>query len=174
MTGQDVLASAAVACKQLLVRFLADFDDSNRTKQAPNLPNHVIWCLGHVSLYLHSVAERLDGQPLPETDFVAGDGKAGNAERFDTESIGFGVQPGVDEDCYPTLARGQVIFEAACDRLATAVQNADDNALQQEIDWNGNLMPLKDLILRVMFHSALHAGEIVDMRRALNLGRVIG
>ena len=173
MTGQEVLASGAEACKQLLTRFLAGFDDNNHTQQATNLPNHVIWCLGHVSLYLNRVAERLDRKPLPEMDFVSGDGKAGNSERFDTESICFGVQPEIDAARYPTLARGTAIFEAACDRMGEAVRSADEAALRQEVEWGDSKLELKDLILRVMFHCGLHTGEIVDLRRALSLGRVV-
>ena len=173
MTGQEVLGSAAEACKQLLIRFLANFDDNNRTQQAPNLPNHVMWCLGHVSLYLNRVAERLDGKPLPESDFVSGDGKGGVTKRFNVELVSFGAQPETSANCYPTLARGQAIFEAACDRMAAAVSNADEAALRQQVEWGETTMELKELILRVMFHSGLHTGEIVDLRRALNLGRVI-
>ncbi|MEZ6317311.1 MAG: hypothetical protein R3B49_00965, partial [Phycisphaerales bacterium] len=93
----EILATALDATLPLFERFLAGFDDSNRTKQGPSLPNHAAWTLGHLALYHHRAADRVlghdDPQALPESDFVKGDGHAGDGERFDSESVCYGSHP---------------------------------------------------------------------------------
>lgn len=173
LTVQEVLAETVGNLPGLFGRFLSGFDDEHRTATAEHLPNHVMWCLGHVSLYLSRVTEQLGGGPLPETDFVTGDGTGGGAERFDTESIAFDSQPRTDPRCYPTLERGVAIFTHACQRLARALRGASDEQLQHKIEWAGQTITLYGMALRVMNHCGFHAGQIADLRRALGLGRVI-
>ncbi|MEW6197243.1 MAG: DinB family protein [Planctomycetota bacterium] len=173
LTASETLADGVAALKTLLGRFLADFADEDRTRTADHLPNHVIWTLGHAALYLNRAAERLDGQPLPASDFVTGDGHGGNPQQYDTEAIAFDSKPGVAASAYPTLARGRAIFEAACDRLSAAVRAAKPKQLQQNVPWVGTEIPLYALVLRLVFHCGFHAGQIADLRRALGLGRVI-
>ena len=87
MAGSEqglALAEAMRATKPFVTRFLSGFDDSNRTTQAPNLPNHAAWCMGHLALTMNRFAERFDGKPLPDSDFITADGQGGNEERFDT------------------------------------------------------------------------------------------
>lgn len=174
MTPQEVLAENALNCKGLVTRFLSGFDDTNRVAQAEHLPNHASWTLGHIALYLHRGAERIDLAPLPEGDWVTGDGTAGSAERYDTESVSFGSTPVQDASLYPTIARGKAIFEAACERLAETVRAATWEKLCEEVEWGGTRITLRSLVMRVTFHCGLHGGQLMDLRRALGLGRVIG
>ncbi len=69
MTRRDTIAEAVLASRALFHRYLPGFDDTNHTRQAPCLPNHVAWCLGHCALTLHRSIERINHEPLPETDF---------------------------------------------------------------------------------------------------------
>jgi hypothetical protein len=62
-----------VQSRDLLKRYLRGFDDSNSTLQAPGLPNHLAWTLGHLAINLHRTAERFDKQPLPASDFITAD-----------------------------------------------------------------------------------------------------
>ena len=174
LNAKDVLAEGVLSCRDLLKRFLAGFDDDNRTRQADGLPNHLVWTLGHVSLYFHRTAERIDGRPLPEADFFAGDGKGGDAERYDTGTISFNSAPADESDRYPRLARGLAVFDGACGRLADAVRGAEAETLEQTVEWAGSELPLWGLVQRVTFHCGCHTGQIMDLRRALGLGRVIG
>jgi hypothetical protein len=70
MTRQQLLAEAVRESRNLLARYLKGFDDTNHTKQAPGLPNHVAWTLGHLSLTMYRTAEKLNGTPPPESDFI--------------------------------------------------------------------------------------------------------
>ena len=173
MTSQDLLAESIISSRDLLARFLEGFDDSNRTKQTRDLPGHVAWILGHCALTMHRVAEDCDGRPLPDSDFVTGDGRAGGAERFDTESICFDSKPVDEPDRYPTMTRCRAIFESACDRLASTVREASDDALKKMVPWATGEIPLWKLALRIAFHNGTHTGQIIDLRRALGLDRVI-
>jgi hypothetical protein len=171
MTIQETLADAVLACKAMSARFLPGFTEEHRTAQADHLPNHVMWTLGHVSLYLHNAAGRIDGRPMPESDFGPDAGHP--PARYADDAIGFNSKPVNDPHRYPTLARGVAIFNAACDRLAAAVRNADDATLAKKIDWFGMQITLAGLATRVMFHVGVHTGEILDLRRALGFDRVL-
>jgi hypothetical protein len=174
MNQQETLAGAVRSSRDLFLRFLAGFDESSRTRSAPSLPNHAAWTLGHCALTMHRGAERLDGAPLPETDFVTGDGTAGDAERFDTESVSFASAPADAPDRYPTLARSREIFVAACDRLERAARAASGETMQAEATWGSSTITNGDLVARLCFHNGTHAGQLVDLRRALGFDSVIG
>ena len=169
----DAFADSILATKPLFMRFLTGFDDSSRTTQTPHLPNHVIWTLGHLAMTMHRLAGRFDGSDLPDADFVTGDGTAGGEQRFDTESVSIGSQPTDDPSLYPTLARGAVIFEQACDRFAAAVRAGGEAKLDETLDWHDGQMPLWSLVARVCFHNGTHAGQLTDLRRALGMAPVI-
>lgn len=172
MTGQQMLAEAVLASKQLLTRYLEGFNDDNCARQATNLPNHVVWCLGHCALTMHRAAELLDGRSIPETDFTT-DATASHERCFYTESIAFGSCPTDKADSYPPLARAVEVYESACDRLAACAGAADEDALNRRVQWGTSELSLWSLVLRVTFHNGMHGGQITDLRRALGLARVI-
>lgn len=163
----------------MIGRFLPGFTESNRAAQAPGLPNHVIWTLGHVALYHHRAAERIEGVepgPLPEPDFCMGEGASGEPNRFDSEGVCFASTPSPDASRYPSLARGIEIHANACERLARAVRGLDDAACQRAISWGAAPAPMSALMLatRMIHHVGTHAGQILDLRRALGLPRALG
>lgn len=177
MPGCDrarALADAMRATKPFVTRFLSGFDDENRTRQTPGLPNHAVWCMGHLALTMHRFAERFDGQGLPGSDYVTGDGTAGDAQRFDTESVCFGSTPFDDPAIYPTMDRGRAVFEGAIDRCADAIASLDDAGLDEVQPWGKGEFKVAELAARIIFHNGTHAGQIADLRRALELPRVIG
>ena len=151
----------------LTTRFLAGFE-RRATEQAPSLPNHASWTLGHCALTMGRLAEKLDGQGLSASDFA--EGELGDAERFGAESVAYGSSPSDDPGAYPGLERATAIFEAAAERLARAVEGASPGALRAESPWGHHSIPLGDLVVRVSFHNGMHAGQLTDLRRALALG----
>lgn len=167
--GQMIRATAP-----LVTRFCAGFDDSNRTSQAPGLPNHAAWTLGHLALTMHRFAERFDGQPLPASDFITGDGTSGTTERYDTESVCFGSTPINDPAKYPSMERAERVFASAIERLAAALESLSDERFDEEQPWGSGRFTVQDLAVRVAFHNGTHAGQLTDLRRALGLPRVIG
>lgn len=155
-------------------RFVSGFDDATALHQAPGLPNHVCWCLGHLALTMHRVVEKINGQPPPASDFVLppeADGRRGSRTRavFDAESVSFGSRPGADAAQYPTLERSLAVFQSAVDRLASVVQALPDADLDREVAWGvlGLKMPVSALVARMLLHNGFHTGQIADTRRAL-------
>lgn len=169
-TRAELLAESVSATKLLLGRYLAGFNDVTATRQTPDLPNHVAWCLGHCALTMHRVAEKLDGQPAPKSDFIsATDGTRGSRDKgyFDAEGVSFGSAPEERSDRYPRLDRCIEIYNAACDRLAGAVRQATDAQLDEMVPWGQAQTPMRQLIVRMVFHNGFHTGQISDMRRSL-------
>ncbi len=172
------LENAVRLSAPLFARFLAGFEDSNRTAQAPGLPNHAVWTVGHVSLTMHRAADLLSGfkqpQLLPTGDWIHGDGTAGDPSRFDTESVCFGSRPLPEPGKYPRMARSREIFNAAIDRLAGQVGESTPSALGKEVKWGSAMLAGGDLVLRVVFHTGTHTGQLIDLRRALGMPPVLG
>lgn len=173
-TRQQVLAHVIRQTVPLTTRFLVGFDDSSSTRQAPGLPNHASWSLGHLALTLHRAAEKIDGTPAPLEDFVVGTLAAGDHMRFATESVAFGSTPMEDAARYPSVDRARGIFERAAERLAGVVEWASDADLERQIAWGAGTLSFADLVVRVAFHNGIHAGQITDLRRGLGMGRILG
>lgn len=174
-TRQAFIAELLESNKILLGRYLKGFSDANHTAQAPGLPNHVAWCLGHLALTMHRAAEKLDPAPIPAADFIDTKGRSehrGDARRFSTESVAFGSTPAGDAARYPSFARCQEIYNNAIDRLAAAVRGATDAQLDAVTAWGPSETPIGLLCARMAFHNGMHTGQIADLRRALGIGSV--
>lgn len=169
----ETLAHAVDLSKPLLTRYLAGFDDGTCTRQAPHLPNHAAWTLGHCALYMHRLAERIDGGGLPEPDFSPGVDPA--RARFGTEEVAMGSRPVDDPARYPSFARCVEVYERACDRLAGAVRGTTPEGLAMPMAWgaSGASFPVGTLVLRVVFHNGSHTGQLADLRRALGFKGIL-
>jgi hypothetical protein len=171
MRTQDAIAEGVLSTKPGMARYLVAFDDTSHTRQAPNLPNHVAWCLGHLALTMHRVCEKIrPGHALPASDFIEGGTKAGGGDtrRFATESVSFGSQPVADAKQYPGLARSMEIYDAAVEAVADAIRATPDADLGTLVDWGAGMQLPKYLIaLRMIGHNGMHIGQIADLRRAL-------
>jgi len=175
MSDPITVASAVRMSVPYLTRFLPGFDDTNRTAQAPGLGNHVAWTLGHLALTMHRVAERIDGNTeLPASDFVTGDSTAGDRDHYDSESVCYGSVPMPEATRYPTMDRCRAIFEAAAERAASVAEAADETLLGDLTTWGGSEIGKGELLVRMSLHNATHAGQIIDLRRALGMPKVVG
>lgn len=157
MKTADRLANGIENSTELLLRYVAGFDDRTALAQPPNLPNHVIWCLGHLALTMHRGAERIRGATIEL--------------KYDPEPFAFGSQPIGDAAAYPKLAVMIDRFRAAHRTLADAVRAAGDDGLEKQVQWGvaGNVLSGFDLALRMLFHNGVHCGQIADLRRALGM-----
>lgn len=185
-TRAETIAEAILASRALLGRYLIGFDDHSHTRQAPNLPNHLAWCLGHCALTLHRGLERITGDPVPERDFLISPidlaertasrpGASPSAShrvpptRFDAETVSFGSTPVDNPLLYPTRSRCIEIFDAACERYASAFRTLPDARLDEMITWGNIQIPIWASGLRLSFHNGTHCGQIADLRRALGM-----
>lgn len=183
MTRRETIAEAVLASRVLLSRYLVGFDDSNHTRQAPNLPNHVAWVLGHCALTMHRAAERIDNRPLPETDFsrppselsrpraIATARPSGHAApmRYDTETVAFQSVPVDNPSIYPRYARCVEVFNRACETYAEVLRSLDEPRLDDMVKWGAIEIPIWAVALRMSFHNGAHCGQIADLRRALGM-----
>ncbi len=172
-TASGVALAHGIELSQTLTkRYFAGFDDSNRTKQAPGLPNHFAWQLGHLALTMHRVAEKLDGGSLPPSDFSPSD--RGDARCFGTESVSFGSKPSDSPASYPGASRCVEVFDGSCVRLARALRAAGPDKLARQHPWGatGATSSVHDLALRMLVHNGMHAGQLADLRRALGMGSI--
>ncbi|MDA0802776.1 MAG: DinB family protein [Planctomycetota bacterium] len=172
-THGEILAVMILSTKPLTLRYLAGFNESNRTLQRADLPNHPVWILGHLALTMQRFSMRFDAGPLPDSDFVEGDGRQGDADRFDTESVSKDSTPSADPAHFPTLARAQDIFSTACDRMAAMLRTQPDTRFSEEVPWHDGMQRVDALVARLAFHNGLHAGQLTDLRRAMGLPFVI-
>ncbi len=173
------LAAAVRSAEPLLLRYAEGFTDENKTRQAPNIANHFAWTMGHCALTMMRAADRIAGfvepQTLPTGDWVHGDGTAGDPSRFDTESVGYGSTPVTDPAKYPRAARCVAIYKAAHEHLAVTIERSTASQLAKDVGWGKNLtMPAAHLALRMLFHNGTHCGQLIDLRRALGMAKVVG
>lgn len=173
MSRQNALADAVLAASPLLTRFLTGFEDKH-TAQAPNMPNHASWILGHCAYYMHWCAERLQGhesfQNTPE-GFVQGG--EGSTSAFAIELISFGSAPEDNPEHYPALDLATKVFTDAVEHLAATVRSATDAQLDRKVQWGQTEITMADAIARMIFHNGTHAGQLTDLRRALGMGGAI-
>ncbi len=172
MSDQQSIADGIEQCKPMLLRFLDGFDDASRTRQTPHQPNHVAWTLGHCALTMHRAAGHFDDGSLPESAFIA-DQFAGDSERFGVESVVRGSTPRPDPDLYPRLECCVSIYESACDRLADVVRCAEARDLNAVVESNGDHPTARDLLFALIFHNGTHCGQIIDLRRALEMPNIL-
>lgn len=171
MTRQRLLAESIRQSRDLLLRYAKGFDETNHVRQAPGLPNHFAWTMGHLALTLHRIAEKVDGAALPEDDFVTGEGRGG-AQRFDTESVCFGSTPVAEASLYPPAERCLAIFAAAVERCAATFESASDAQLDAAVPWGPAHVPAWQTAVRMVFHNGTHCGQLADLRRALGMGSI--
>ena len=178
MHDPATLAQAVRSTEPLLTRFLDGFDDDTRIRTASGLPNHASWTLGHLAITHHRAADVVLGfnepQHLPTEDWVHGDGTAGDPSRYDTESVSYGSKPVDDPKRYPRWVRSMEIHKKAYDKLFEAVAQASPKQLEREVKWGGSIISAGDLVTRMLFHTGTHAGQLIDLRRALGMPRVVG
>ena len=173
MNRGQLLAQGIVSSRDLLERFFANFDDSNRTRQAPNLPNHFAWTLGHLAYIQNRMAERIDKKPIPANQFIE-NASRGDSTRFAIESVAFKSEPIDDPAAYPSFDRCLFIWRAAIDRIAAAYEHADDTTLDAMTPWGQSQTSIWAMGQRMVFHNGTHAGQLASLRRALGFPRVLG
>ncbi len=150
------LADAVESTGSLLLRYLEGFDDARAYAAAPNLPNHAAWTLGHLALTMHRAAERIGGAP--------------QALPWDPEPYAFGSTPGHPG---PPLAEMVERYRKSMTLLAEAARRAGEDGLSKTVEWGRTTMSARDLLMRMVFHNGTHCGQVVDLRRALGMPRVI-
>lgn len=125
--------------------------------------NHVIWVLGHLAWSDDYFMNELAG-----------------AERKCPESwnglFGMGSEPTNDADAYPSYDEILGHFHDRREALIDWFTSVDDSRLNEPLkeDWKSFAENLGGLMNSIAIHEGMHTGQIMDVRRALKLPRVIG
>lgn len=169
MRAQDYLAETVLGSRDHFFRYLVGFEEADRIRTAPGLPNHAAWCLGHCALFMHRIAEKLDAGGLPDDEFIAGSGR-GDARRYGTESVAFGSDPSAEPEGFPSLVRCREIFSSGTEHLAGAIRSLSDEQLNATVQFFPKYAaPAWHIVARMAFHNGFHAGQVADLRRALGM-----
>ena len=178
MFDPTTLARAVETSGPLFLRFLDGFTEETWCVQSKTLVNHAAWTVGHLALTMQRAADRVEGfdasQQLPASDWVHGDGTAGDPSRYDTESVSFGSTPQSDRSKYPRIDRAKEIFNGSTARLSGVLSSANVEALKRETPWGSSPIAVGDLALRIVFHNGTHTGQLIDLRRALGMPKALG
>ena len=78
-----------------------------------------------------------------------------------------------DRAAYPTWSEINARFDAAVKTLAEVVRGLSEADLARTIPWGAGTITARDAAIRMVFHNGTHTGQIVDLRRALGMNRVI-
>lgn len=139
------------------VRFLdqsvGDLSEEEMVEQAPGMPNHATWTLGHIIHACHAMAAELGADPwLPE----------------DWESVfGYGSIPLPEVKEYPGKAEMQSLLADASTRLCDALRSAGASALGRRLE-DEDFPTMGHILLQVIVaHTAYHAGQLSVWRRAM-------
>jgi hypothetical protein len=170
LDARNAIAEGVLSTKQHMERYTRGFDERSGVAQAPGLPNHVVWTLGHLAFTMNRVCEMIDGKAVSAEFFVPG--ALGTKQAFAIESVRYGSTPTGDAGGYPAIERALAAYNAACDRVADCVRGASDAQLLEEVPWGGGMTPLYLLALRMVFHNGMHTGQIADLRRAFKMPSV--
>ena len=168
-----ILAKAVEESGPLFLRYVRGFDDVTAIGQVPGIPNHVVWTLGHCGFTMHRVGGLLDGAGVPLEEYFQ-DQEQASARAFQISKICRGSIPVTDPGHYPGFSRAIEIFKSSITRFSRAVAAADEETLESLRQWHDGPISMSSLIRRVCFHTATHAGQITDLRRAMGMPTVIG
>lgn len=157
----------------VLLRAASWVRESERCAQAPGLPNHPVWTMGHCALTLIRGADRAQGytSDMPLENSRWGTGEA-DPSRFNIESVGYGSIPVSDGSKYPRWAIAKEIFSAAVARAAEVASGLTADQLEREVSWGSGVITAGDLLVRIGIHNGVHAGQLLDLKRALRKGGV--
>jgi len=150
-----------VGCFERTVAYLresvADLSDEDIVLEAPGVPNHAAWTLGHVIHSCEAMAGELGVEPWLPRDWES---------RF-----GYGSSPAAVTAQHPTKAALLAALAEASQRLCTALRAMDEAALTEPLpdETVRAMLPTKGhAILQVVAaHTAYHAGQLAVWRRAI-------
>lgn len=169
MRAQDYLADTILGSRDNFFRYMVGFEEADRVRTAPGLPNHAAWCMGHCALVMHRIAEKLGAGGPPDSDFVVGADR-GDSTRYGTEAVAFGSLPSSETGAFPTLVRCREIFSGAAEHLAGAIRTLSEEQLNETVQFFPKYAaPAWQIVARMAFHNGFHAGQVADLRRAMGM-----
>lgn len=156
-TMRDRAIAQAQFARKIVNRYATGFDDV--TAQPANLPNHLLWSLGHLAAtasWFNTLMAKNANHTVP-----------GNYESL----FGMDSKPTSDPSAYPSFEEVRSHFDSSFDTLIANAMKFNDDELQAppEQDGHGFVSDKLDCLFKLAWHEAWHLGQIVDQRRALGI-----
>lgn len=154
---RDRAIAQAQFARKIVNRYAAGFEDV--TAQPTNLPNHLLWSLGHLAAtasWFNTLMAKNTNHTVPA-----------NYESL----FGMDSRPVSDPSAYPSFDEVRKNFDDSFDALIANAMKLNDDQLQSppEQDGHGFVSDKLDCLFKLAWHEAWHLGQIVDQRRALGI-----
>lgn len=132
------------------------------TYQPHPTSNHVIWTLGHLAATYNWLASTIDASKAPALP-----------ESF-SALFGPASKPNPEKDKYPSLAEVRRHFDAAFAAYLEQVQGLSDADAWTPgaVDTGGFASSKLDAAYKCAWHDGWHLGQVMDIKRALQLPSV--
>lgn len=154
---RDRAIAQAQFARKIVNRYATGFEDV--TAQPTNLPNHLLWSLGHLAAtasWFNTLMAKDASHTVPS-----------NYESL----FGMDSKPVSDPSAYPSFDEVKKNFDNSFETLIANAMNFNDEQLQAppEQDGHGFVSDKLDCLFKLAWHEAWHLGQIVDQRRALGI-----
>ncbi len=156
--GRDRAIAQLKFARGTLEKFSKGFADNQVTAQAPGIPNHLLWTLGHLAATSSWIKTLIDGR-----SHIA----PANYETL----FGMGSKPVDDPSAYPAFADVRKVFDEAHNAIVAVASSMTDEELSTPPTADsGNFVTDKmDALFKCAWHEGWHLGQLADLRRALGL-----
>lgn len=163
MNVQDVLKATFATTNMVFNRYLSDLTDAELlVRPAPGC-NHIAWQLGHLLVSNTTLLDTVAPGAAPELP-------AGFAEKYDAETA-------MSDSAADFLTKAEylALFEKLNAATVIAIDHLSESDLGQPSPegWRDMFPKVGDLVVLIVMHSMMHAGQWVPIRRQLNKPIVI-
>lgn len=143
-----------------VVKVANAFADGNTTTQAPGVPNHALWTVGHLAVTNAWMYSLLTGE------------KSSVPATYDA-MFNMGTIPHQDASQYPSFDEVKKVYDESFEQIASIFRSMNDAELFKPCvqDSQGFVTSKMDVMSKTAWHEGWHIGQLVDLRRALSLAR---
>jgi uncharacterized damage-inducible protein DinB len=157
MTVREQLQYMVSVNKTVAGRLLDDMTDEESVVMIDKIPNHIRWQTGHM-VYSNGFALTQLGSEDMEW------------RKYD-KLFGGGSKIAGDPSVYPSIAELRETLNSFYDRELELLENISDEDLERDVGEEGKPMPAWKRFSFMCMHDFYHAGQIVQIRRALGRER---
>ena len=142
-----------------LSELLSDVCECSMVRQAPGVPNHPAWTLGHLVFVSQMIGGVAGLEPWLEDEWA--------------NAFGPGSTPVAEALSYPPKEALMSFLNEARSKLTAAVENLDNDTLDRPFpdpSYKDVFPTIRHALTQVMVaHTAFHVGQISAWRRAMDL-----
>ena len=155
---RDRAIAHAKFARDTINRYVTGFNDEHHVVQPENVPNHILWTLGHLA----ATASWLNGLVSGARPVVP--------DSYNT-MFGMDSKPVSDLTVYPPFSEVRKSFDDAFGALIANTAALDDDELlaPPAQDGGGFVTDKLDALFKFAWHEGWHIGQIANLRRGLGI-----